>query len=87
MSWLSSRPNGPPERLAEYASLLWFPSGSNQRLTPSSDGGDDFVWVGHPLERFGVGVVVIETGAERRPWPARFATTQTATELSFLRLV
>ena len=27
---------------------------------PSSDGGDDFVGIGDPLEGFGVGVVVVE---------------------------
>ena len=31
-----------------------------QRLMPSSDGGDDFVGIGDPLERLRLGVVIVE---------------------------
>jgi hypothetical protein len=31
-----------------------------QRLTAAFGGGDDFVWIGDPLEGFRIGVVVFE---------------------------
>jgi hypothetical protein len=31
-----------------------------QRLMPAFDGGDDFVWIGDPLDGFRIGVVVFE---------------------------
>jgi transposase len=34
-------------------------------LVPSSLGGNDFVGTGHPLERFGIGVVIVEKAIDR----------------------
>ena len=32
---------------------------------PASDGGDDFVGIGDPLEGFGMGVVIVEEAIDR----------------------
>jgi hypothetical protein len=34
-------------------------------LAPEPDGGDDFVWIGDPLERLGLSVVIFEEAVDR----------------------
>jgi hypothetical protein len=35
-------------------------------LVPAPDGGDDFVWIGDPLEGLGLGIVGVEEPIDRR---------------------